>query len=376
MRRALLACLVSVVVLVHPLRAVAFEEVDNPESVDPVARVVVEEDFQNVARPRVVMRIEVEHGDDTQVGVAMAQALRDGLRNQGEARVASVFAYFPGDDTDGLYTAGIGMASKDGKGWTGDGDLLGSMPSGTSDEEGKIFVVVGSALDGPDDATQLIFPFAQDSGNGNADNDVDRARDEDDRSSEDDDAITAQERRYIDGLNDGMIELGDASTAMGELFTDAGENPTLIRDDEWMVQTAAQFVRIQQVAEDAQALNPSDRQEHIQELWLAINALTTAAVDDYTVGIDSLDPPSLEQGAARYVYAALLVSDLIAARDAFNEDPNDPIEPEHVIGPVQACDEFDSYADAQEYYPAHPEEQPTIDPDFDGLACEVFFGRE
>ncbi len=134
-------------------------------------------------------------------------------------------------------------------------------------------------------------------------------------------------------------------------------------------------MRIQQVAEDARALDPSDRQGHIQELWLAVNDLTETAVDEYIVGIDSLDPESLEMGAARYVYAGLLVGDLIAARDAFNEDPNDPVEPEHVIGPVEECNEFDDYDVAQDYYAAHPEEQETIDPDFDGLACEVFFER-
>lgn len=210
-----------------------------------------------------------------------------------------------------------------------------------------------------------------------AQDDENRDRDDDEPARNDDrDDITRQEREYIDDLNDGLIELGEASTEAGEQFTEASENPTLFLDQEWTIQTAAQFVRIQQVAKDARALEPSDRQEHIQELWLAINDLTETAVDEYIVGIDSLDPESLEMGAARYTYAGLLLGDLIAARDAFNEDPNDSIEPEHVIGPVEECDEFDAYDDAQDYYAAHPEEQGTIDPDFDGLACEVFFDRE
>jgi hypothetical protein len=196
----------------------------------------------------------------------------------------------------------------------------------------------------------------------------DRDRDEDE---DDDGDITRQERQYIDDLNDGLIELGEASTEVGEQFTEASKDPSLFLDEEWTLQTAAQFVRIQQVAEDARALDPSDRQGHIQELWLAVNDLAETAVDEYIVGIDSLAPESLEMGAARYVYAGLLVGDLIAARDAFNEDPNDPVEPEHVIGPVEECNEFDDYDVAQDYYAAHPEEQETIDPDFDGLACEA-----
>lgn len=211
----------------------------------------------------------------------------------------------------------------------------------------------------------------------NSNRDSSRDEEEDkDQQSDDDDEPTAQERRYIDALNDGLVELGDASIEAGEQFAEAGENPALFLDQEWTIQTAAQLVRIQQVAKDARALDPSDRQEHIQELWLAVNDLTETAVDEYIEGIDSLDAELIERGTARYTYAGLLVGDLIKARDAFNEDPTDPIEPEHVIGPVEECDEFDAYDDAQDYYAAHPEEQGTIDPDFDGLACEVFFERE
>ncbi len=210
--------------------------------------------------------------------------------------------------------------------------------------------------------------------------DDDRSNDRDndrDESERDRDSITHQEREYIDAVNKGLLQMGDASTELGELFRDAGEDVLLFRDQDWIVDVATQFVVIQQVGEDAKELDPSARQEHIQDLWLAINELTTTAVDEYTVGIDSLDPESIEQGAERYKYAALLVGDLIEARDAFNEDPtNNPPEPEYTIGPVQECDEFESYAEAQEYYPAHPEEQETIDPDFDGRACEVHFGRE
>lgn len=64
------------------------------------------------------------------------------------------------------------------------------------------------------------------------------------------------------------------------------------------------------------------------------------------------------------------------AINELKDDPKTPVEPEHVIAPVSECDEFSDYDDAQLYYAANSEEQRTIDPDFDGLACEVFFEEE
>lgn len=161
MLRLFVVCLFVLVTSVAPTRVLAFDDVEDPESIDAVDFQIVEEDFQDMARPRVVMRITVEQGPDEEVGAAIAQSLRDGLANNGNAVVAMVFAYYEGDDTQNYYTAGIGMASEDGKGWTGDGSLLGSMPQDQDDEDDKVFVVVGGALDDKDDLTELIFPFEE-----------------------------------------------------------------------------------------------------------------------------------------------------------------------------------------------------------------------
>ena len=45
-----------------------------------------------------------------------------------------------------------------------------------------------------------------------------------------------------------------------------------------------------------------------------------------------------------------------------------------IRGPVADCTPFATYAIAQSYYAAHRSEQPVIDPDNDGFACEVHFG--
>jgi hypothetical protein len=42
---------------------------------------------------------------------------------------------------------------------------------------------------------------------------------------------------------------------------------------------------------------------------------------------------------------------------------------------VTDCAAFSDYDEAQAYYADNPDAQPYIDPDVDGLACEVFFGR-
>lgn len=154
------------------------------------------------------------------------------------------------------------------------------------------------------------------------------------------------------------------------------EDPTLLRDQEWIVDRATQFYIIQQIGVDAETLNPSARQQPIHDLWLEVNRLTTLSTDDFTAGIDNLDGAAITLGSERYGYASLLINDLSAAVTAFAEDLDAPIDPEHVIAPDADCEAFSDYDEAQSCYAANPEEQGTIGPDFDGLACEVFFERE
>lgn len=63
-------------------------------------------------------------------------------------------------------------------------------------------------------------------------------------------------------------------------------------------------------------------------------------------------------------------------------EPAASAEPAAVVaatieGPVKNCMPFATYEEAQAYYADHPEAQPNIDPDVDGLACEVrFYGGD
>ncbi len=205
--------------------------------------------------------------------------------------------------------------------------------------------------------------------------DEDKARNAgqaDDSSSE---QLTDEEQEYFDALDEGTQQIGDASGEIGSLFQEAADDPTVIFDEDWMISLATQFFIWQEVGERAQTLDPSPRQQPIHDLWLEINRLTTLAVDDYIIFIDELDSIAAATGSARVNYAAVLTDDLTAAINAFRDDPNSPVEPDGVIAPVADCEAFDTFADAQQYYGANPEEQSTIDPNFDGRACEVFFGE-
>lgn len=190
------------------------------------------------------------------------------------------------------------------------------------------------------------------------------------------DEITNQEQAYFDALGDDTELSGQVAMEVGALFTEAGQDPTLIFDQEWIIDLVAQLVQWEFIAEDAEDLEPSSRQQHIHDLWLEINRLILLAVDDIIFGVDNIDPATLEAGTDRIIYASLLTDDLTAAILAFADDPNTPVEPVNPIAPVLDCEPFPDYETAQLYYAANPDEQLTIDPDLDGFACEVFFDRE
>ena len=190
------------------------------------------------------------------------------------------------------------------------------------------------------------------------------------------DQLTTVEEQYFAALLQDLIALDDASKQVAELFIDAGQDASLLEDPEWLQRTDEQFDRLAQVGVDAETLEPSTRQQDIHDLWLEVNRLVTLAVEDFREGLANRDAARITTGSARYTYSSLLADDLGNAIKAFGEDPDQPPELDHVVAPVTECDVFSDYDEAQLYYAANPEEQETIDPDFDGLACEVFFEQE
>ena len=187
--------------------------------------------------------------------------------------------------------------------------------------------------------------------------------------------VTVEELAYFEVLRADMERVTGPTAEFGALFTAAGNDPTLLFDGTWQIQVAALLVEWQQFDSDAQQMTPSARQLHIHDLWLAITELMRLSGDDIVLGVDNLDPDSLNRGSARITYATLLIEDLTAAIELFAEDPDASYTPIHAMSPVANCEPFPNYEEAQQYYAAHPWEQPTIDPDVDGLACEVYFGQ-
>lgn len=123
------------------------KKVTEADPLDAAVYTVVEEDFQDVARPRVVGRIVIASADAEKTGAALAMAARTFLEDNPRARVVAVFGYSEGDDTDDAYTRGVAEVSRDGKGWTGDGrHQVGALGGKTDD--GRILVAVGDALFG------------------------------------------------------------------------------------------------------------------------------------------------------------------------------------------------------------------------------------
>lgn len=186
--------------------------------------------------------------------------------------------------------------------------------------------------------------------------------------------ITDQEQEYLDKVGADALEFGDSLNEAAILFGEAADDPLLLFDENWIIAVAAHFFTWQQIGDRAQMLEPSPRQAHIHALWLEIHRLTGLAIVDYTAFIDELDVDAASRGVARFIYITILTNDSSAAAVAFQADPNNAVDPVGVIAPVVDCEAFEDFDAAQDYYGANPEEQPTINPDFDGLACEVHFG--
>lgn len=188
--------------------------------------------------------------------------------------------------------------------------------------------------------------------------------------------ITEQEQAYIDAVLADMGEMVEIATSIEELFTQVETDATLLEDEEWNTEVDTLLADWKQIAADAETLEPSERQQQIHAVWLSITSLVDLGVDDIIAGMEQQDQDVLTRATDRLNYMTLLLEDLGGGLLAFEDDPNAGFEYQYAIYPVDDCSAFLDYELAQVYYAAWPEDQPTIDPDVDGLACEVFFGVE
>ena len=189
--------------------------------------------------------------------------------------------------------------------------------------------------------------------------------------------LTTQEQTFMKAVASESSDIGDATSDMSDLFTKLGNDPTLIVDQSWTIKVAGVFVKFQNINDEARALKPSPRQQHLYVAWTEVTGLIVAATDDYTRGIDNVDVDSIYAGTAKITHATELSNQLTKDTLAFNKNPDVVANQAMAInGPVTDCSAFADYNVAQVYLALNPAESVTIDPNVDGRACEIFFERD
>jgi hypothetical protein len=251
---------------------------------------IIEEDFQQVARPRVVLRIVVEEGSPEEIAAAMVEALAEGLENNPRVDVARVFARSGGDSTDADRILGQAQGSRDGRGWTGDGKLsivpFGSAP----DELGMAFVVLSS-----DEASQsadqeiIALPLV-----------LDQTSDERAEPSIVADALTPDELAYADRF----ISQTETLSSSLELGSELMLAPRIGQDD-WTLQLAGVVVTWRTIQDEAQVTTPPPAFAEVHASYLLSLDYLNLASDDVLLGIDTLDVNRLDQANTNMTLAAL-----------------------------------------------------------------------
>lgn len=275
--------------------------------VEPAEYEVVEEEFQQVGRPRVVSRIVVEDAGPKETAAALVEALEDGLANNPRAEVARVFAYDEGDNTDGGYTRGTAEGSRDGEGWTGDG-RLSMVPFGSDpDERGMAFVILRSdESDASGFAEAIALPM-----------DLRRAVQRTTQSPQQAATEpTAEESAYADTIVSQTSTVSDSMDTFGELIS-----APRIGQDDWTIQLAGVVVTWRFTQEEAEALTPPAAFAEVHESYLLGLTYLNLAGDDILAGIDNLDPVQLDQANANLQLATAqmaettrLIDEIVASR--------------------------------------------------------------
>lgn len=276
---------------------------DDESDVVPAEYQIVEQEFQQVARPRVVMRIVVEDADDEETAAALAAAIAEGLDDESAAHVAHVFAYREGDDTDGGYTVGIAQGSRDGLGWTGDGNL--GLQFDTQDESGLVTVLLDSAV-ADVEQRRLTVPLELD---GRGEHPGPAVSQQQATSTSSDEAAYA-------------TEIGEQMTTVGEsmsLFSELMAAPRIGQDD-WTIQLAAVIVTWRFARDEALALTPPPALAEVHASYLTALDYLNLAGDDILVGIDTFDVALLDRAAGNLSLANAQIATTQALIDGLIEE--------------------------------------------------------
>jgi hypothetical protein len=269
----------------------------DPAIIGPAEYEVVEQEFQQMARPRVVMRIAVQEADDEETAAALAEAIADGLNSEPDAMVAHVFAYLEGDDTDGGYTVGIAQGSRDGLGWTGDGEL--GLQFGAEDEQGTVTVLLDSAISDLEER-RFALPLELDA------SDVSGSGAEREQAA----AVSPEEGAYANEVGEQMTLLGESMETFSELMA----APRMGQDD-WTIQLAAVIVTWRTVEDEAEAMAPPATLVDVHDSYLKALGYLNAAGDDIVAGLDTGDAQLLNRAALNL---ELATAELATTQDMIN----------------------------------------------------------
>lgn len=190
-----------------------------------------------------------------------------------------------------------------------------------------------------------------------------------------DEGISEEEQAYIDRLKDEINTVRQSAHNLSNLFS---RFP--IGNDEWTIAVAANLVTFQLAYQSAiDDPPPTSRLEGIHALRISYLSVLDSAAADYITGFDTLNAEVITTGNDKIIEATSIVTELLVMLNAFEADPssfgsNTENAPTPVPTLVTGCEAFTNFDEANAYYAAYPESQPYLDPDFDGLACEVFFG--
>jgi hypothetical protein len=266
--------------------------------VEPAEYEVVEQEFQQVARPRVVMRITVEEAGDEETAAALAAAIAEGLDEEADALVAHVFAYRTGDDTDGGYTVGIAQGSRDGLGWTGDGEL--GLQFDARDKRDAVTVVLDSAV-ADFEERRFVLPLDLEAPG------AARTATEQEQAA----GVSPEEGAYAAEVGRQMVVLGES---MGT-FADLMAVPRIGQDD-WTLQLVGVIVTWQTAYDEALAMSPPPSLSEVHVSYLSALGYLNAAGDDIVAGLDTSDVGRLNSAATNLELAN---AELATTQDLIND---------------------------------------------------------
>ncbi len=128
---------------------------------------------------------------------------------------------------------------------------------------------------------------------------------------------TSAERRYLARVAGVLGRVVPAMGNLGSLFVRAGEDATLVLDDDWRADLLVELVILQAGAEELRGLSaPTARTRSLEGTTGAMARELEAAVANTAAGVDDFDIEALERAARSIERVGQLAEDGAAALDA------------------------------------------------------------